>query len=58
MKITQNFFNELINNNILFENTPKVAVAVSGLRKDLSESVNFGIKAGQVNNVIQNKLKL
>tara|TARA_B100001057_G_scaffold190846_1_gene191667 strand:+ start:204 stop:1313 length:1110 start_codon:yes stop_codon:yes gene_type:complete len=25
-----------------------VAVAVSGLRKDLSESVNFGIKAGQV----------
>lgn len=25
-----------------------VAVAVSGLRKDLTESVNFGIKAGQV----------
>ena len=39
-----------------------VAVAVAGLRKDMTESVNFGIKAGQVkvfleSNQIENKIK-
>ena len=30
MKITQNYFNQILKNKFLFENNPKVAVAVSG----------------------------
>ena len=30
MKISQNSFNQIIKKNFLFENTPKIAVAVSG----------------------------
>lgn len=38
---------------IVDENTGKlVAVAVAGLRKDMTEAVNFGIKAGSVRNFL------
>ena len=39
---------------IVDENTGKlVAVAVAGLRKDITEAVNFGIKAGSVKNFLE-----
>ena len=39
---------------IVNENTGKlVAVAVAGLRKDMTEAVNFGIKAGSVKNFLE-----
>jgi len=39
---------------IVDENTGKlVAVAVAGLRKDMTEAVNFGIKAGSVRNFLE-----
>ncbi len=39
---------------IVDENTGKlVAVAVAGLRKDMTEAVNFGIKAGSVKNFLE-----
>ena len=39
---------------IVDENTGElVAVAVSGLRKDISEAINFGIKAGSVKNFLE-----
>jgi len=39
---------------IVDENTGElVAVAVAGLRKDISEAVNFGIKAGSVRNFLE-----
>ena len=39
---------------IIDENTGKlVAVAVAGLRKDVTEAVNFGIKAGSVKNFLE-----
>ena len=39
---------------IVDENTGElVAVAVAGLRKDMTESVNFGIKAASVKNFIE-----
>ena len=39
-----NFCN-YINNNFVFENKPRVAIAVSGLAKDQTEGINFGIKS-------------